>query len=526
MPAPFVPLDMRTTRRAVLGGVLGLGALSVLSGCGRGQAEAAPKFDLSKPVKGGSLTVGFVGGGASDTLDAQVATNLGDIGRAINLYNSLMYFDDDYELRPMLAEEITPNEDATVWTVKLRSGVKFSDGRPLRPEDVIASYTRIIDPDDPKNGAASLGHLDRMVKVDERTVEFHLSSADAEFDNLTGSYSNVIVPEDFDVENPVGTGPFMLEDFVPAQSTVMVPNPHYWGDEGPHLERVVLLNFNDNDALINALLSNQVDAIASIPAALTHVLESDPRLSILNSVTGMYLPFTMRVDQEPFDDVRVRQAMRLAVDRPGMINQTLSGQGIVGNDMYAVFDPSYPDVPQREQNIAEAKRLLAEAGHPDGIDIELVTAPIQAGAVEAAQVFAQQAKEADIRVKINQMDLTAFWGDYLNYGFSQSFWYTRNFLEQASASSLPDSPFNECHFDDPEFNELVAAARAERDPERRAEIIAEAQTILFERGGFIIWGFANQLDAHQNYVGGLVENRTGIPLSGFQFHRVFIGEAL
>ena len=108
----------------------------------------------------------------------------------------------------------------------------------------------------------------------------------------------------------------------------------------------------------------------------------------------------------------------------------------------------------------------------------------------------------------------------------ESVWYTRNFLEQASASSLPDSPFNECHFDDPEFNELVAAARAERDPERRAEIIAEAQTILFERGGFIIWGFANQLDAHQNYVGGLVENRTGIPLSGFQFHRVFIGEAL
>lgn len=520
--------DIRATRRAVLGGALGIGALSVLSACAGGSnPEAVPKFDLSTPVKGGQLTVGFVGGGASDTMDAQIATNVSDIARAVNMFDALLDFDDEYTLQPALATEATPNAEATVWTIKLREGISFCDGRPVRVEDVIASFMRIVDPDDPKSGAAGMAHLDEMTKVDESTVEFHLGTPDAGFDNLLGSYTNVIVPEDFDPENPVGTGPFMVEDFVAAQSTTLVPNPHYWGDEGPYLDRVVLLNFNDNDALLNALLSNQVDAVATIPAALIEVLDSDPRLKILDSETGMYLPFTMRVDQEPFDDVRVRQAMRLAAHRPGMINQTLSGKGLVGNDLFAVFDDFYADsIPQRQQDIAEAKRLLAEAGHPDGIDVELVTAPIQAGAVEAAQVFAQQAKEAGIRVAIKQMDLTAFWGDYMSYTFSQSFWYTRNFLEQAVSSSLPDSPFNECHFDDPEFNDLIARARAEVDDERRRELTEQAQQILWERGGFIIWGFANQIDAHQSYVGGLKPNRTGIPLSGFQLHRVFIGEAL
>src|SRR5699024_2831835 len=145
-------------------------------------------------------------------------------------------------------------------------------------------------------------------------------------------------------------------------------NPHYWGEEGPHLDEIALLNFNDTDALINALLSSQVDAVAQIPSALADVIAADTRMRILDSETGMWLPFTMRVDTEPFADGRGRQAFRLAVDREGMIEQVLSGHGRVGNDMFAPFDPAYPDFPQRTQDIDEAKRLLAEAGYPDGID--------------------------------------------------------------------------------------------------------------------------------------------------------------
>ncbi|GAA1488158.1 ABC transporter substrate-binding protein [Brachybacterium sacelli] len=514
-----------TTRRGVLGGGLGLGLSAVLAACGDG-AVPVQQVDLEgPPQQGGTVRVGFVGGGASDTLDGAIATNLGDIARAVNMYNTLLYFDDDYVLQPLLATSVTPNDDATVWTAELREDVSFCDGRPMTAEDVIASFERIIDPEDPKSGAAALGHLEEIVKTGEHTLEFRLSTSDTALDEELGQYTSIIVPADFTVEDPVGTGPFMLESFTAAQSTVLTRNPHYWGADGPYLDEISLLNFNDTDALINALLSNQVDAVAQIPPALTEVIASDERIRILNSETGMYLPFTMRVDKAPFDDERVRQAFRLAADREGMVEQVLSGKGTIGNDMFAVFDPAYPDqLPQRAQDIAEAKRLLAEAGYPDGLEVELATAPIQAGVVEAAQVFAEHAADAGITVTINRMDLTAYWTDYLGYDFSQSFWYTRNFLAQANAAVTPGAPFNETHWDDEEFNALVEQARAEVDEAARGELVLQAQQILYDRGGYLVWGFANQVDAYQGYLGGFVENRTGIPLSGFRLDRVWIGE--
>ena len=514
----------RQTRRRVLGAALALGLATLLAACGGQAIPDADSVGPGSPVEGGTLRVGFVGGGAADTLDGAVATNLGDIARAVNMYNSLLYRDDDFALQPMLATSVEPNADATVWTAHLRTDVKFSDGSPMTADDVVASIERIVDPEDPKVGAAGLGHLQEVIAIDDATVEFRLSQPDSALDDGLGQYTMTIVPEDFDPAAPVGTGPFMLQSFAPGQSTVLKRNPYYWGDDGPFLDTIELLNFNDTDALINALLSSQVDAVAQIPAALAEVIDSDARMQILDSETGMWLPFTMRTDVAPFDDERVRQAFRLVVDREQMVEQVLSGYGTVGNDMFASFDPAYPEFPQRTQDIAEAKRLLAEAGYPDGLSVELATAPIQAGTVEAAQVFAEQAAEAGITVKINRMDLTTYWGDYLEYPFSQSFWYTRNFLPQANSGAMPDSPFNETNWTDEEFVGLVVQARGEIDEAARSALIEQAQAIMYERGGLIIWGFANQLDAYQSYVGGLVPNATGIPLSGFQLQRVWIGD--
>src|SRR5699024_10315887 len=114
------------------------------------------------------------------------------------------------------------------------------------------------------------------------------------------------------------------------------------------------------------------------------------------------------VDKKPFDDVKVRQAFRLVVDREQMIEQVLSGVGTIGNDMFGPLSENYPDFPQRKQDSDKAKKLLAAAGYPDGLEVDLVTAPIQSGAVESAQVFAQQAAEAGITVKIRKVDATTF----------------------------------------------------------------------------------------------------------------------
>lgn len=514
---------MRTpNRRQALGAGLSVSAIVGLSACGTATGSS---LDAGKPVKGGTLRAGVTGGNAADTIDAHIPVNSGDIARTVNLYNCLLSRTDDYKIQPELAESFEPNGDATVWTATIREGAKFSDGRDITPDDVVFSFERINDPDDPKAAAASFTMLDKVVATGKRTVEFRLSEPNGLLNDSVSEYTTGIVPSDYDPKNPVCSGPFKLKSHDPGQSTVMERNDYYWRKDGGFLDEAAILNFNDSDALINALLSSQVDAIAQIPLALVEVIGADERMSILNSKTGMWLPFTMRVDRPPFDDVKVRQAFRLVVDRDQMIEQVLSGFGTVGNDMFGPLSENFPDFPQRKQDIPKAKKLLAEAGYPDGLEVELVTAPIQSGVVEAAQVFAQQAAEAGIRVKIRKVDATTFFGDeYLQWDFAQDFWYTRDFLPQCVSCSMDESPFNETHWDDPGFTKIVEKARGISDSADRKNLEHEAQKQLYDDGGYIIWGFANQVDAYQKYVGGLVPNATGRPLSGWRLDRVWIGK--
>jgi peptide/nickel transport system substrate-binding protein len=229
----------------------------------------------------------------------------------------------------------------------------------------------------------------------------------------------------------------------------------------------------------------------------------------------------MRVDQAPFNDVRVRQAFRLMADREELVSQALNGQGRVGNDLYAPFDVSYAsEFPQRKQDLAQARSLLRQAGR-SGVQVELVTSSgIGAGAVEAAQLFAKQATGAGADVRVRTVDSGVFYGkQYLNWVFAVDYWFTRSYLPQVAQGSLPDAPFNECHWNDPKFIALVTQARGELDPARRTQLLKEAQRLEYDTGGYIVWGFRNQVDAYSAKVTGFVPDRN-LPLSSFQFRTV------
>ena len=176
----------------------------------------------------------------------------------------------------------------------------------------------------------------------------------------------------------------------------------------------------------------------------------------------------MRVDTSPFDDPRVRQALRLIVDRQQMIDQTLSGFGEIGNDLYAPFDPAYAgkEFPQRQQDIEQAKSLLKAAGRSD-LQVELFTGDdIGSVAPAAASLFVQQAKLAGVEVKVTKKN--PFYGDdYLSYPFAQDFWNTRQYLPQVAVGSLPSGSFNETHFDDKTFQKLISDASRELDEAKR-----------------------------------------------------------
>jgi peptide/nickel transport system substrate-binding protein len=515
--------DRQLTRaellRRGLAGSLVLSSGGVLSPV----ANAARQAALARPKKGGTLRLGAEGGGSADTLDPHQFATHASIARMLQLYEPLMAYDAEYRLGFGLATEIVPNATATHWTVRLRSGVEFHNGKTLGPEDASYSLRRILNPKGPKTGAIGLRDIDlsSFKRIDRRTFSFRLKRPYSAIPQELGQFFNNIVPAGFNIAKPIGTGPFMFKSFTPGQQSIFVRNPNYWRSGQPYLDAVVIVDLADDTARVNAFLGGQVDAIDSVPFTQLSVIQGNTAHKVQNARTGGYLPFQMRVDQQPFSDVRVRQALRLIVDRKQMIDQALNGQGVVGNDLYARFDPAYAsDLPQRQQDLAQAKSLLAAAGQPN-LSVELVTSPLAAGIVEAAQVFQQQAKGAGVTVTLKQVDVGTYYGpNFLKWTFGQDFWLTRNYLPQVAVASLPTSPVNETHWADPQFVKLILEARRTISPKKRNELLHAAQTIEYSRGSLIIWGFNNQIDAYSTKFTGFTPSRSGIPLGDYAFRIV------
>lgn len=506
--------SQRVSRRTVLGaGALVGGAVVSLSAC------TAPRSDTVSS----QLVHGATGGGLKDTLDPHFPVTLPDIARCRQLYEPLVRFNDAMEVEPSLAESYEHNADATEWTFRLRQGMTFHDGRPVRARDVQASLARMMNPKNPApyvSDIAPIADLAASKVLDDRTFRLKLKEPYVILDKALASYTLGIVPEDFDKTRPIGTGPWKADLFVPGQRSRFRRFDDYWEDRAI-FDELVIIDFADEAAKVNALLAGQVQMVDSLPTYLARSIEKHGAKPLV-SPTGGWVPFTMRVDTKPFDDVRVRQAMRLIVDRGEMVSQALSGFGRVGNDLYSPFDPDYmgTQLPQRTQDIDKAKHLLKAAGYPD-LQVELVTSSaVGTGGVEAANLFAQQAKLAGVDVRLNKVDGSIFYGErYLSWVFAQDFFSTRLYLSQATACALPTSPYNETHWHDPRFTGLIQAAKREPDAAKRRTLIQDAQLMEYESGGYIIWAFNDQVDAHSRFVTGL-EPTPQQPMSAYRFNRV------
>ena len=520
----------RVTRRQVLKGAAAIGALSAIgplaSACGGDDTSTEPSATASGTAnKGGDLMVGIVGGSAKDTADPHTGSFEPDIAIQYIMYEGLTAWDFDLNLTNQLAETIEPNADGTVWQVTLRDGVMWHDGKPVTADDVVFSLDRIVDPKDPKVGSAALTGVTQggTKKIDDKTVEITLATANVLLDENLAERSCKIVPVGFDPKNPIGSGPFKMVEMKPGESFKWDAFADYW-DTPPNVDTLTMIEFADDTARINALQGGQIHAMSQLPKSQAKVIEATDGLALLNAETGQWRPFTMRIDVKPFDDVRVRQAFRLIVDRQQMIDQAYSGLGAVGNDMYGRYDAGTPDLPQRAQDIEQAKSLLKQAGYDNNLTVELVTSEGALGGdeVAAAQVFAEQAKAAGVTVNLKKTDASVFYGeDYLSWPFAQDFWATRGFLAQASQGTMPDAPYNETHWEHPEWLSLVQQAFTTVDDAERNALIAQAQEIEFNEGGYIIWAWRNQVDAYSKTTTGYKLDKLGGPVGRMYFKDVY-----
>ena len=285
---------------------------------------------------------------------------------------------------------------------------------------------------------------------------------------------------------------------------------------------MVITDYAAEDSQVNALESGQAHVIDLLSAASVGSVQGGGA-KIQVSKGGGWNPFTMRVDVSPFNDNRVRQALRLVVDRPQMLHQVFGGYGTIGNDVFAPYDSAFDrSLPQRTQDIEKAKSLLRAAGH-QALHLQLVTSDIAQGVVSSAQVFAQQAQAAGVTVSLRQVTPTDFYGsNYLKWPFAQDYWVYTPYLVQVGQATLPSSPFNETHFDNSSYNALYKQALATVDSARRTELIHEMQQIDYNQGAYIIPYFAPVIDGYSAKVGGVATSKTGLPLGNFGFKQMWL----
>jgi peptide/nickel transport system substrate-binding protein len=501
--------------------LLAAGGGVVLAGSLAGPAASAFAASAAKPKRGGTFRLGVTGGGAKDFIDGQSITTKPDQARLTSGWETLLSYDRNYKLgTDALAQEAT-QDNAKQWTIRLKSGIEFNNGKTLSADDVIYSLRRIANPKNKLFGSAGLASIDLagLKKMDKLTVRMKLKTADSTIGEQLGQYYNGIVPVGYSNTNKlkwVGTGPFITKSFSPGRQSVHDRNPNYWRTGQPYFDHVQVIDFADPSAQVNALFSGAIDAMTDIPFAQLSTAKSHSNVKILESPGGGWLPLCMAIDMPPFDNVNVRKAMRLLVDRPAMLAQVLSGHGRVANDLYAPFDADYDSaLPQRHQDIDQAKALLHAAGM-DNLTVDLHTTDGAAGMVDSANIFAAQAKAAGVTINVKN-DPNYYGDQYLKLAFSVDFWGTRSYLPQAALGSIQGAAYNECHWGltGTPYLSLYKQAVAAPTAAKRHELVIEMQKLEYNQGGYIIPFFNNLLDAYSAKVAGFQPSKGTLNLDAF-----------
>lgn len=487
------------TRRSVLAGVAAIGGSALLP---------IERIKAATGVKTLRIASGEADG-VKGTLDPAYGTNDPDAARAGLVFEGLVQLDESFGVGPSLATEWTANDDGSVWTFKLRPDVKFHDGSPFTAADVIFSFRRLFDPKTPSPSAAWLAPVDpdNIKAIDDLTVEFKLREPVVEFPELI--YSHKIVKAGQSNEQVrtagIGTGAFKVERFVPGEEpSTFVRHEHYWQKGKPGVDRVELRSIPEEAARIAALLSGQVDLFWDLPLRGLTRLEQDKNITLQTAKTSFWLGLAAWTDTKPFDDPRVRLALKLAANREQLLKAVLGGHGSVANDQPVApwIKFGLQDEP-RKQDIEQAKKLLAEAGYPDGVDVELYTSASGSGLVELATAYKAQAEAAGIRVKINQAPAEDYWSNiWLKKPFIVTAWSGKGADAALARPFLSDAEWNETHWRNKEFDKYILEARRTLDEKKRGELYQKAQELVRDDGGALILLFADAIGATRSNVKG------------------------
>ncbi|MDZ7844144.1 MAG: ABC transporter substrate-binding protein [Anaerolineales bacterium] len=503
-------------RNATLLGMSAAAASTFIAGCQQETPEptiedvveeptAAPS---GGPVRGGILKVGSQI--QKVTHPAQFSWIMPtNIIRQVAEY--LTYTDGKNITHPYLLKNWEVSDDLETWTLNLRQGIMHNNGDEFVADDVVFSINQWLDDDVGSSIKGLMSYLspDGIEKVDDYTVVLHLSRAEIAVPEHLFHYPSLILNHrtfegDF-IKAPHGTGPYTLEEYSEGEFARVTARDDYWqtgadGEPLPYLDGMEFIDMGEElSAWIAAIQAGEVDYLDlgdSNPVEAFQALKDNPEINVQGVTTGQTRVLRMRVDMEPWDDERVRMALKLCQNHEKILNLAYFGEGLVGEDFHvAPVHPEYCDKPVPPYDPEKAKQLLADAGYPDGLDVELAVGSGWPDIVSYGEILKEDAAAGGFNISLNTMPNSQYWEQWTEVALGVTPWTHRPLgtmvLNLAYIADDEGNPaaWNETRWVDEEFTELLFEANGTLDVEARREIFCELEQIQYERGpvGIPFW---------------------------------------
>jgi peptide/nickel transport system substrate-binding protein len=403
-----------------------------------------------------------------------------------NIFDTLVMRDTDMNLVPGLATEWR-SIDALTWEFKLRDGVKFHNGEAFDAAAVKFTLDRVLNPEAKSPAISYIRTIASVDVVDPMTVRITTTAADPLLPTRMSRYPAYIVPPKYVTEigdaefasHPVGTGAYSFVEFVPDERVVLAANAEYWRGK-PQIDEVIWRPIPDDTARITALITGEVDLIENVPVDLAPMLAGSPDAELVQVKNGgLVIYLGLRMDKAPLDNLQVRQALNHAIDRQGITDNLLQGLATPVGSQVGNTDFGYLDLPVPAYDPALSRKLLAEAGFPDGFEITMQSSSRYMKNSEVAQAIAQQFGDVGIKVKQEVMEWSVYtqkvpfdgpiymlgWGSTQTLDADAAIYAIMRSGEPYSGATLPD------------LDKLLDESRSTVDPVAREAVLHDIQTL-------------------------------------------------
>jgi peptide/nickel transport system substrate-binding protein len=469
------------------------------------------------PVSGGSMVWAQELDPVS--LDPHTTSNFSTVQGIEHTYQSLTMYDENLNVIPCLAES-WENPNDTTYVMKLRSGVKWHDGSDFTADDVKYSLERLLAPETAGPYATWFNAITSIDVVDPLTVQLNLDAPYAPLlANFAAMRGSAIIPQgsaesrNLQLE-AIGTGPYKMAEYVPESHFRLTRNESYWEEGLPYVDEVTFKILVEEDARIAALRSGQIQ-YAYLTAEGAERLAGD-EVTVMRSPKAWLVAHFMNTFREPYTDVRVRQAISLAVNRQEVIDKAIGGAGVLSGPMPTGHGDWFIPIEELpySQDLDRAKALLAEAGYADGFKTTITCSPQYPEFVATSVVLQQQLAQVGIDAEVVQME----WGQFVSDTSRKGGW---NYDMKITAFTFypdpdgyfynpwqTDSPSNYT-YTNPAYDEIVQQARSTLDVAKRHELYNQAQQILLDESPAIFWYVGENIESVENKVHGYTQSYTG-----------------